>query len=117
MGAAWRDLMGQTLLAAGVRPRVEIDGGEGKEPWMESLLWRQGNRYCLAVLKNLFESADAPESLRMIDLEPKDITIRLTLPVRAMRNVRTDKAWGDVSSFVDRFNPSEANLYTFALRT
>jgi hypothetical protein len=53
----------------------------------------------------------------MIDLEPKDITIRLTLPVRAMRNVRTDKAWGDVSSFVDRFNPSEANLYTFALRT
>jgi hypothetical protein len=117
MGAAWRDLMGQTLLAAGLRPRVEIDGGAGKEPWMESLLWRQGNRYCLAVLKNVFESADAPESLRMIDLEPKDITIRLTLPVRAMRNVRTDKAWGDVSSFVDRFNPSEANLYTFALRT
>ena len=116
MGAAWRDLVGQALLAAGLRPRVEIDGGGGKEPWMESLLWRQGNRYCLAVLKNLFESADAPESLRMIDGEPKEITIRLTLPVRAMRNVRTDKAFGDVSSFKDRFSPSEANLYTFALR-
>jgi hypothetical protein len=116
MGAAWRDLMGKTLLAAGLRPRVEIDGGDGKEPWMESLLWRQGNRYCLAVLKNVFESADVPESLGVIDLAPREITIRLTLPVRAMRNVRTDRAFGDVSSFVDRFNPSEANLYTFALR-
>jgi hypothetical protein len=116
MGAAWRDLMGQALLTAGLLPRVEIDGGDVKEPWMESLLWRRGNRYCLAVLKNVFESADTPESLRMIDGEPKEITIRLTLPVRAMRNIRTEKAFGDVSSFRDLFSPSEANLYTFALR-
>jgi hypothetical protein len=115
MGTAWRDLLGTTLHAAGLRPRVEVYKGDEKEPWMESLLWRQGRRYCLAVLKNMFDTADVPESLRVIEQEPKELTIRLKLPARAVRNVRTQKALGDVSSFTERFTPWEASLYEFTL--
>ncbi len=115
MGAAWRDLLGTTLQAAGLRPRVEIFGGAEKEPWMESLLWRRAQRYCLAVLKNAFEAGDVSDSPRMIEQEPKEITIRLRLPARAVRNLRTQKLLGNVSSFTDQFTPWEANLYEFAL--
>jgi hypothetical protein len=115
MGAAWRDLLGTTLQAAGLRPRVEIFGGAEKEPWMESLLWRRAQRYCLAVLKNAFEAGDVSDSPRVIEQEPKEITIRLRLPARAVRNLRTQKLLGNVSSFTDRFTPWEANLYEFAL--
>jgi len=50
----------------------------------------------------------------MIDQEPREIMVRLNLPVREVRNIRTEKSFGDVSSFRDRFNPWEANLYEFA---
>jgi hypothetical protein len=115
MGAAWRVLLGTTLQAASLRPRVEILAGSEKEPWMESLLWRRGRRYCLAVLKNPFDPADPSDSWRMIEQGAKELTIRLTLPARAVCNLRTQKTFGDVSSFTDRFVPWEANLYEFAL--
>jgi hypothetical protein len=115
MGQAWREVIGKTVREAGLRPRVEIYSGDQQEPWMESLLWRNANRYCLAVLKNVFESADAPDSMKVIEQEPKEITIRLNLPARELRNIRTEKVFGNVSSFKDRFNPCEANLYEFAL--
>jgi hypothetical protein len=82
---------------------------------MESLLWRRAQRYCLAVLKNAFEAGDVSDSPRVIEQEPKEITIRLRLPARAVRNLRTQKLLGNVSSFTDRFTPWEANLYEFAL--
>ena len=111
-GAAWREVIGKALREARLRPRVEIYSGDEQEPWMESLLWRNANRYCLAVLKNGFDASDA---VSVIEQEPKEIMIRLNLPVRDLRNVRTDKLFGDVASFKDRFNPWEANLYEFAL--
>ena len=115
VGQAWREVIGKTLRDAGLRPRVEIYSRDQQEPWMESLLWRNGNRYCLAVVKNVLGSADAPDFMKMIEQEPKEIMIRLNLPVREVRNIRTEKSLGDVSSFKDRFNPWEANLYQFAL--
>jgi hypothetical protein len=114
VGQAWREL-GRFLRDAGVRPRVEIYSGNMNEPWMESLLWRNGNRYCLAVLKNISESADGQDSMSVIDQAPKELMIRLNLPARDVRNVRTEKIFGDVSTFKDRFNPWEANLYEFVL--
>jgi len=39
----------------------------------------------------------------------------LTLPVREVRNIRTEKSFGDVSSFNDRFNPWEGSLYEFTV--
>jgi hypothetical protein len=115
MGQAWREVMGKALRDAGLGPRVEIYSRGEQELWMESLLWRNANRYCLAVLKNVLGSADAPDAMKMIEQEPKEILIRLTLPVREVRNIRTEKSFGDVSSFNDRFNPWEASLYEFTV--
>lgn len=80
---------------------------------MECLLWRNVDRYCLAVLKNISESGSAAESL--IAGELKEITIRVNLRVKDFRNIRTGKIFGNVASFKDTFNPSEANLYEFVL--
>src|SRR5262249_16159463 len=114
VGEAWREVIGRVLRDAALKPRVEILGANAVEPWMESLLWRNGDRYCLAILKNLSESGDPAESA-VIEQEPKEIQIRMNLPARGVRNIRSDKVFGDVASFKDRFNPWEANLYEFTL--
>jgi len=114
VGAAWRAVVARALAEAGLRARVEIHrrGGE-RAPWMESLLWRNANRYCLAVVKN---PGEAPEALPVIEQEPEPITVTLRLPARGVRNVRTGAILGDVSAFTDRFTPWEASLYEFDLR-
>ncbi len=71
LGRRWRELVGKILKNAGLAPRVEILGADGKpEPWVESLLWRNGNRYCLAILKN-----PSPGSEEM--LEGPTLTLRI----------------------------------------
>jgi hypothetical protein len=111
-GAAWREVVAKALGEAGLRPRVEIHRGEAREPWMESLLWRNGDRYCLAVLKN---PGELPGSMALVEEEPREITVRLNFPARGVRSVRSGKAFGSVASFEDRFAPWEANLYEFTL--
>ena len=111
IGRAWRELIRQAHNEVDLRPRVEILGENGNEPWMEALLWRNGNRYCLAVLKNVSPSGDGPALLG----DQKRLTVRIDLPVRSLRNRRTGKVFGDVTSFTDEFNAWEANLYEFAL--
>jgi len=119
IGGAWREVIGKAHNDVGLRPRVEIFGGGVTEPWMEALLWRNGNRYCLAVLKNLSSSGDSAASAGLLgqeaDRNAKRITVRINLAVKSLRNSRTGKVFGDVSSFTDDFNPWEANLYEFAL--
>jgi len=119
MGRAWREAIGSAIADTGLRPRVEIYGGNGREPWMESFLWRNGHRYCLAIVKNLSLSTESSHSVAMlgkdIDRDPQQIMIRVNLPVRAFRNVRTGKIYGNVTSVKDAFTPWEANLYEFAL--
>jgi len=113
MGKAWREVVGKAHYNIGLRPRVEILGDSGNELWMETLLWRNGNRYCLALLKNVSPSEDGVASAA--DAGRKKITVRINLPVKSLRNSRTGKAFGDVTSFTDEFNTLEANLYEFAL--
>jgi hypothetical protein len=119
IGEAWREVVGKAHNDIGLRPRVEISGDSGNEPWMEALLWRNGNRYCLAVLKNLSPSGDDAASVALLgkegDRDAKRITVRINLPVKGLRNSRTRKVFGDVTSFIDEFNAWEANLYEFVL--
>ena len=111
-GAAWREIVGAALLDAGLRPRVEVYRGADREPWMESLLWRKVNRYCLALLKN---PSDVGNPMGVIDQAPFDVSVKLGLPARGVRNVRTGKVFGDLSVFTDSFTPWEANLYEFGV--
>ena len=112
-------MIGKAHNDIGLRPRVEIFGGGGIEPWMEALLWRNGNRYCLAVLKNWSPSEDTAASVALLgkeaDRDPEQITVRINLPVKGLRNSRTRKVFGDVTSFTDEFKTWEANLYEFAI--
>src|SRR5262249_42949108 len=89
------------------------------EPWMESLLWRNGTRYCLAVLKNVAPSSGHDQLTAVLgnsgDREPRAIRIRINMPVREIRNVRTGKVFGSAASIRDDFKPWEANLYEFTL--
>lgn len=114
VGAVWREIVGKVLGEAGLRPRVEIYRGGAREPWMECLLWRNADRYCLALLKNAHQASD---SMGVIEMEPHEITVRLHLPLRGVRNVRTGQSFGDLTAFKDRFTPWESNLYEFALET
>src|SRR6266567_1006113 len=112
-GRAWREAVGAALGDMGLRPRVEVYGMNGREPWMESLLWRGGSRYCLAILKNpslWVESSHLAAVLgNNIDRNPQEITIRLNLPARNLRNVRTGRVFGNVGAAKDEFKPWEAN--------
>ncbi len=116
IGSSWRGLVEKELRDAGLKARVEIYGADGKkEPWIASWLWRNGARYCLAILKNIPESSDAPESISVIDQEPREIVIKLNFAVKELRNLRSHKHFGKVSSLTDSFSPWEANLYEFSL--
>jgi Beta-galactosidase trimerisation domain/Beta-galactosidase len=113
MGKAWREVVAKAHNNIGLRPRVEVVEDSGNELWMEALLWRNGNRYCLAILKNVSPSEDGVASA--VDSARKTLTVRINLPVKSLRNSRTGKVFGDVASFTDEFNTLEANLYEFAL--
>jgi hypothetical protein len=119
IGGSWREVVGKACNDIGLRPRVEVFGGRAAEPWMEALLWRNGDRYCLAVLKNLSPSGDGAASVALLgkdgERDAKRITVRINLAVKGLRNSRTGKVFGDVTSFTDEFKGWEANLYEFAL--
>jgi hypothetical protein len=117
VGQAWRSTMRTLLGEAGLRPRAAISGAEGPEPWMEALLWRNGERACLVVLKNPARVADPAEFARVIDQPARTITLALALgaPVRGVRNLRTGVAFGSAGPFRDEFNPWEANVYELLL--
>jgi hypothetical protein len=100
MGKEWREMIGGLLKAAGLKPRVSVD-----EPYIESLIWRNGERCVLALLQN--KEPDR-EQARV------QIQIRLNFPVTDIRNIRTGKSFGNASSFSDTFIPWEAGLYSFS---
>jgi hypothetical protein len=101
-GIQWRDLLGGILRSAGLKPRVEVTGST----WLESLLWRRGSHYCLAIIKNPSEDNYAP-----LDESANQIRVTLNLPAGTVKNLRTGKVFGNTSTFTDAFLPHEANLY------
>ncbi len=108
IGHQWRTLAGELLIEAGLHPRVEVEGPNGKEPWIETLLWRKGDTYCLAILKNPSRAPD-DRTDELLSGVPIQIHIRLNIPTAGLTNLRTGKPILDTDVLI----PSEANLYTF----
>jgi hypothetical protein len=104
------------LSGAGLKPRVQVFDGGSAEPWVETMIWRKGDRYCLAVLKNISEFDDPELSMRIIDAPAKQITIRVNFAATNFRNIRTRRVFADGFSVADLFTPWEANLYEFGVR-
>lgn len=100
MGREFRDIIGRELRSAGLEPRVAVD-----KPFLETLLWRNGQDYVLAIVANAEEVAGE---------ETREIRIRLTVPAAGITNVRTGRVFPDPSSFTDLFNPWEAAFYAFS---
>ncbi len=106
MGIQWRDLLGVILRGAGLKPRVEVTGST----WLESLLWRCGSHYCLAIIKNPSVDSYVP-----LDEGATQIKVSLNLPPGTVKNLRTGRVFGGTSTFTDTFLPHEANLYELVL--
>ena len=101
IGREWRELIGQALKTAGLVPRVRTD-----QPFIESLIWRSGKRFFLALIMN---EQDRVRSGAF------RIHVNLKLPAINITNLRTEKVFGNNADIVDNFNPIEANLYSFDL--
>ncbi len=112
MGQQWRDTVGAILRESGLKPRIEAEEAGGGEPWLETLLWRNGDRYCLVVLKN--PSRDPADVLKdILGGDSKLIRIRINLPALDIVNLRTGRKFAEATSFTDELKSSEANLYSF----
>ncbi len=107
VGREWRELIGRELRAAGLQPRVQVLRNHEPVSWMETLLWRNGNRYCLALVMNQETE---------VEQAAFEIQVRLGFAATGVRNLRTGKVFGNTSSFADAFNPWEANLYEFSIK-
>ena len=100
MGKEWRDLIGKELRAAGLQPRVVVDA-----PFVESLIWRNGDKYLLAVVSN--EETEA-------STEARQIRVAFALRAKSVQNARSRKTFTS-ALFTDDFMPWGANLYSFIL--
>ena len=116
MGRQWREMVGEILTDAGLRPRVVVLERGTRENYIESLVWRKGGQCCIALVKNGAYQAGVAGFAGMevtgIGGEPTDIEVRISdLTYRQITNLRTGKSFGGARTFRDRFNPWEANLY------
>ncbi|MBN2373712.1 beta-galactosidase trimerization domain-containing protein [bacterium] len=120
MGKQWRKIINALLKDAGLNPRVEVIEDGSTSPLIESLLWRNGNRYCLALIKN-YSYSEGISGEWIFDggkIEPGEVTIhiKLNLDVKGIKNIRTGKDFGSVNGFSDSFREWEANFYEFEER-
>jgi hypothetical protein len=113
-GREWRDLVGRLLQEAALHPRIGID--RGSEPWIETLLWRNGDRYCLAILKNVSRDPD-DHAGEVLGGPMRQIRIQLDMPASDIINLRTGRKFGNAASFTDDFFPNQASLYSFRMAT
>lgn len=117
VGREWRREVGRILEGAGVSPRVRVRENGRSPAYIEALIWKNGGRSCLALVKNYDARASitGQGTIRGPEGNAGATRIEVTFrrPVRRLRNLRTGKVFGDVSAFTDEFRPWEANLYVF----
>jgi len=124
----WGDLVNVEILAAGLKPRVQVHFAVGyvahdappyPVPLAETLLWRKGDTVQLAVIMNApreakVDSADEMEA-RFAEMikQPIDVTIVLDKPATAIRNVRTGERLPDGDKIAAKWSPWEALIFEF----
>ena len=120
-GAQWRRTVGTLLAGAGLRPRVEVAESGTSPSFIEPLLWRNGKRYCLALIKNYAYHASVTGEGAMQGQEakpkPSSIRVKLSIPARSITNIRTGKSFGSQAEFTDTFKAWEANVYEFEVES
>jgi hypothetical protein len=117
VGQEWRGLVGGILEGAGVGAKVNVRTTGEAFSLIEPLLWKRGNRYCLALVRNWAYDASMTGEGKAEGQGPSEkktlISVKVKLPVKGLTNMRTGKVFGDVQEFRDSFTPWEANIYEF----
>ncbi len=119
-----RASMSQRLAKFGITPRVTITFAEGQAPHVipETLFWQSGNEITLCVVANPARSAkiDGMGELSGISDKSIDVTLTFQRPVDRLKNLRTGaelkEQLGDGTTFRDRWQTDEANVYTMTWR-
>ncbi|HUU09787.1 MAG TPA: alpha-amylase family protein [Phycisphaerae bacterium] len=112
-GEAWRTLAGGLLKDAGLVPRARVLAGGKAVAMAETLLWRQGDRVVLCVIKNPPRQA-AVDSAGRLDAafgETGEVEIALARPATGIRNLRTGEAMPDGASLKTAWKPWEALVF------
>jgi hypothetical protein len=114
-GHEWRKIVSKILRTAGLEPRVRIYEHGNTANMIESLLWKNGNKYYLGLVKNPTEKKELArltygQAIEGITGREVDIYLEFKRPV-ALINLRTNEHLGVGQAFSDRFKPWEGNLY------
>jgi hypothetical protein len=109
--ADWLAFVRGLFKELGVEPQVRVDA-----PRMESLLWKNGDRTTLCIVRNIDRRASIDAYGDLADeLGQGSIKLKFSFSqdVKGLKNERSGKLLGDGRAFEDDFVPWEANVYTF----
>lgn len=114
-GMEWRKTIGTILSKAGLSPRVKVFEKGNPANMIESLWWKNGDRYFLGLVKNPTEKRGLPElgdtlAIQGITGEEVEIQMEFQAPINLI-NLRTNEHLGKGHIFQERFKPWEGNLY------
>ena len=112
-GDAWRRIVGGLLAEAGLAPRARVLAGGKAVPMAETLLWRQGEKVVLCVVKNLPRDAaiDSAGDMAGTFGDPGEVEVVLSRPVTAVRNLRSGEALPDGARLRATWKPWEALVF------
>jgi len=113
-GQAWRTLLTDVLAdTARLHPRARVLAGGKPVPMAELLYWRNGPRLVIALVKNPTRqgSVSAAGQVHGVTGKPITVTIRFRRPIKAVKNLRTQKPLPAGTSITASWKPSEALLF------
>ncbi len=111
-GAAWRDLIGDALQQAGLKPVIQVTHENQPIPMTEVIRWRRGNRLIVGIIRNPTRQGTITGlgEISGVNDEPIDLTLRSSHPVKNVINLRTGDALPEGRSLSMPWNPWEAML-------
>lgn len=114
-----RDVFVRYVRDAGVVPRLQVTGPDGKRPRdIEVTTWRKDGRMLCFVVRNAEVSGSAVGGGGVEGLRNwrGPITVRFPEHVRACRDERTGRVLGDGDTFTFDFVPTEAAFFSYGAR-
>ena len=112
----WLPFVNGLLKDAGVTPRLSVTRDGQPLPEAETLLWKNGEKITLCVLKNINRGAKIDgfgDAGNVAEGGKSKIKLNFATAVKELKNERTGKTLGSGKEFEDEFTPWEANVYTY----
>ena len=105
-----------TLKELSIEPKVELLEN-GKEPYLlETITWKKDKKNVLCVFRNISQGSSITGDEKVdgnIGTQKLKITIKLKDAVKAFKDERSGKVYGDGKEFIVEFLPFEAGVFSF----